>query len=309
MTSAYSVFANNGTRNPTTGILSIKDSTGAVVEEFADKHADVYDSEAIKVLNDVLSDPVARIPTFGNGITIPGVAVKTGTTNDDRDAWIVGYTPDLAVGVWSGNNDNSKMKSGGSAVSGPIWKAYMTDMLATTPQTPFTKPITLDNATKPILRGNWLNGAVHDILFWVQKNDPTGPAPENPYSDPQFHLWEPPVQSWWEAHKGNYTITNETSAPEPIINTTTLDIQNLPNSFSRASTQKPIIVSKDPAKKFTSVDIFMNDDYVNTLQAPFSFAFNPKEYGFQKGSFVFKATATDISGELLSASKPITLTE
>lgn len=309
MTSAYGVFANNGTRNPATGILSIKDSSGTVVEEFSDKHADVYDSEAIKTLNDVLSDQTARIPTFGSGITIPGVAVKTGTTNDDRDAWIVGYTPDLAVGVWSGNNDNSKMKSGGATVSGPIWKAFMTDILTSTANTPFEKPIPQGSIVKPILRGNWLNGAVHDILFWVQKNDPTGPAPENPYSDPQFRLWEPPVQAWWETHKGNYTITNEVATPQVIINTTALDIQNLPNSFSRSSTQRPSIISKDPTKKFNSIDIFMNDDYVNTLQTPFSFAFNPKEYGFQKGNFVFKATATDISGELLSVTKQITLTE
>lgn len=309
MTSAYGVFANNGTRNPATGILSIKDSTGAVVEEFADKHADVYDPEAIKVLNDVLSDATARIPTFGGGITIPGVAVKTGTTNDDRDAWIVGYTPDLAVGVWSGNNNNSKMKSGGATVSGPIWKAYMTEILANTPRTAFEKPININNATKPILRGNWLNGAVHDILFWVQKNDPTGPAPENPYSDPQFRLWEPPVQAWWESRKGNYTITNEVPTPQATVNTTALGIEKLPNSFSRSSTQRPSIISKDTTKIFTSVDIFMNDDYVNTLQAPFSFAFSPREYGFQKGNFVFKATTTTTTGEVLSVSQQITLTE
>ncbi len=309
MTSAYGVLANNGTRNPPTGVLSIKDSTGAVVEEFTDKHADVYDPEAIKILNDVLSDATARIPTFGGGITIPGVAVKTGTTNDDRDAWIVGYTPDLAVGVWSGNNDNSKMRSGGATVSGPIWKAYMTEVLANTPRTPFEKPLSLNTATKPILRGNWLNGAVHDILFWVQKNDPTGPAPENPYSDPQFRLWEPPVQAWWESNKGNYTITNEVPTPQAIINTTALSIEKLPSIFSRSSTQRPSIISKDTTKIFTSVDIFMNDDYVNTLQAPFSFAFNPREYGFQKGTFVFKATTTTTTGEILSVSQQITLTE
>ena len=53
----------------------------------------------------------------------------------------------------------------------------------------------------------------------------------------------------------------------------------------------------------------MNDDYVNTLQAPFSFAFNPREYGFQKGTFVFKATTTTTTGEILSVSQQITLTE
>jgi 1A family penicillin-binding protein len=310
MTSAYSVFANNGTRNPATGILSIKDSTGATIEEFSDKHADVYDQEAIKTLNDVLSDPIVRIPTFGDKITIPNVAVKTGTTNDDRDAWIIGYTPDLAVGVWSGNNDNSKMKSGGSAVSGPIWKAYMTDMLANTPHTLFQKPITLDSATKPILKGNWLNGSVHDILYWVQKNDPTGPIPENPYSDPQFHLWEPSVQSWWEAHKGNYTITNEVEAAQQVLNTTALSIQNLPATFSRNTTQHPLVISIDTTKHITSVDISINEDYLTTLQAPFSFIFNPKEYGFQKGNYLFKAVASDSStGEIFSTTQHISITE
>ncbi len=154
---------------------------------------------AALTINDVLSDPIARTPTFGSSITIPGVAVKTGTTNDSRDAWIIGYTPNLAVGVWSGNNRNEKMRSGGAAVSGPLWKTFMTEMIEKTPSPGFEKPLPDPeyDTLKPILRGKWMGNQaveidtvtgmratdqtpseskeervitdVHDTLYWVDR--------------------------------------------------------------------------------------------------------------------------------------------
>ncbi|MEI6022304.1 MAG: PBP1A family penicillin-binding protein [bacterium] len=345
MTSAYSVFANNGTRNEATGILSIKDSEGNTVENFTDKHTEVYDPNAIKTLNDVLSDPAPRVPTFGTGITIPGVAVKTGTTNDDHDAWIIGYTPDITVGVWSGNNDNSKMKSGGSAVSGPIWKTFMTSILPNTPHTTFEKPIPPDNynSLKPVLRGSWLGNesvwidktsgqratdatptesriekiitSVHDILYWVNKDDPTGPAPTNPNSDPEFRLWEPAVQTWWENHKGNYQTTSYADIPKGYdtvhtgINTTAVTFQNLPNSFPTTSTQTIFLQTKDSPHPVTAADIYINDNYLTTLQSPFKFSFTPKEYGYSAGSYTIKALATDNLLNTLQATQAVTFTE
>ena len=82
-------------------------------------------------MNDILSDNVARTPAFGaqSFLNFPDrhVAVKTGTTNDYRDAWIVGYTPSLVVGAWAGNNDNSPMeKKVAGFIIAPLWNAFFT---------------------------------------------------------------------------------------------------------------------------------------------------------------------------------------
>ena len=81
---------------------------------------------------------------FGSSLNISGktVAVKTGTTDDNRDAWAIGYTPDIAIGVWVGNNDNSTMVSGGADMAGPIWRATMTVAIGgATPS--FSRPLNI----------------------------------------------------------------------------------------------------------------------------------------------------------------------
>ncbi|MGB4867709.1 MAG: hypothetical protein WBP14_01495, partial [Candidatus Saccharimonas aalborgensis] len=94
------------------------------------------------LISSILSDNSARAPIFGSSLTVPGrtVAVKTGTTNDNRDAWTIGYTEDYVVGVWVGNNDNSVMRSGGSDMAGPIWRNTMKKLLVTIPDKAFTMP-------------------------------------------------------------------------------------------------------------------------------------------------------------------------
>ena len=129
MVSAYSVLANNGIKNNPVGIIEIRDRKGTIIESYENLPTEVIEKNAVATLNAGLSDEVLRRPTFGQSITIPGVAVKPGTTNEEKDAWIIGYTPDIAIGVWSGNNDNRSMTSGGAAVSGPLWKELMTEAL------------------------------------------------------------------------------------------------------------------------------------------------------------------------------------
>ncbi len=328
MTSAYSVFANSGTRNPATGILEVRDRNGKVLETFEQDSTEVIDRNAVLTLNDVLSDATARIPTFGSSITIPGVAVKTGTTNDDRDAWIIGYTPTIAVGVWSGNNDNKSMRSGGGAVSGPIWKTFMEEYLKEHPAPSFEKP-TPDpeyNTLKPILRGEWKGNVtvqidkvtglratentppesiiekvitdVQDTLYWIDKKDPRGPAPSNPNSDPQFRLWNPPVQAWWLQHQGEYGITTQYDIP---LGYDTLHSNNTKPAITISGAQNPlprststvITVGTTSEYPLTSVDLFINNNYLTTLSSPFRFNFTPSEYGYQAGTYTLKATGTN----------------
>ncbi len=208
MTSAFGVFANNGIRNPYTGILRVEDSTGRVLEEFTPKPIDVLPKNTALTISDILSDETARIPTFGAGsaLSIPGrdVAVKTGTTNNNKDAWTIGYTPSISVGVWAGNNDNKAMRKGGVAMAGPIWNRFISEALKNLPNEDFEAPdLYIDPETKPILRGLW-QGNVHSILYFVNKDDILGPAPLYPEEDPQFNHWEIPIQNWWAQNSYRY---------------------------------------------------------------------------------------------------------
>ncbi|MES2203133.1 MAG: PBP1A family penicillin-binding protein [Patescibacteria group bacterium] len=203
MTSAYGTFAADGMHYNTTPILKVEDSAGNTIEDDTQPvGTQALDATVAQEISDVLSDPVARAPLGENDIfSFPGhdVAVKTGTTNDTRDAWTVGYTPDIAVGVWAGNNDNTPMvKKVSGFIVGPAWSEFMNYALTKFPDSAFTRG-TYPVAQKPALRGVWqvpgADGAVHEILYWINKNDPTGLTPPN-YNDSQFAYWDYPVQQW-----------------------------------------------------------------------------------------------------------------
>lgn len=216
MVSAYGVFANEGMRNEGRSILKIEDRDGKEVRSYETKQSRVLESDVALAISDVLSDNAARTPAFGavSPLYFPGshVAAKTGTTNDSRDAWIVGYTPNIAVGAWAGNNDNSPMvKQVAGFIVAPMWHEFMNVALQHQPHDPFpsSKAFVSEN-DKPILRGIWegvdiqddpsgkkrITANIHSILYWVDKNNPRGARLENPESDPQFSRWEFSVRRW-----------------------------------------------------------------------------------------------------------------
>ena len=132
LASAYTAFANGGISMQPIGILKVEDKDGRVLEEYkAPDGKKVMTEQEAFIISNILSDNSARSMTFGavNGLQVSGyqVAVKTGTTNDLRDNWTVGWTPNLLTAVWVGNNDNSPMGKVASGVSGaaPIWKKIM----------------------------------------------------------------------------------------------------------------------------------------------------------------------------------------
>jgi len=140
LVSAYSVFANNGLKTPPVAILKIEDSKGNIIEENKKTPQRVLEENFANTINSILSDNEAKAPIFGRNsiLNIPGyqVAVKTGTTQEFKDGWTIGYTPAIAVGVWVGNNNGDLMaKEPGVVLAGPIWnkfiqkalKAYPTD--------------------------------------------------------------------------------------------------------------------------------------------------------------------------------------
>lgn len=220
MVGAYSVFANEGMRNNLTGILRIEDAEGTVLEEYTKVEKRVIDRDVTLMVSDILSDNVARTPLYGSNSLLyfpdRDVAAKTGTTNDKRDAWIIGYTPNLAVGAWAGNNDNRSMNEISGLIISPMWRAFMDVAVKKYPNKDFTKAPATPEDLKPVLRGLWFDPAAlledggdnsllslensirgaHDILHFVNKDDPRGPYPTNPANDSQYDLWEYPVTLW-----------------------------------------------------------------------------------------------------------------
>lgn len=335
ITSAYGVFANAGVRNPAQGILRIEDSSGNIIEEFVQHEERVLDEQVAFQITDILSDNAARTPAFGSNspLYFPGrdVAAKTGTTNDSRDAWIIGYTPNIAVGAWAGNNDNSPMvKEVAGFIVAPMWHAFMEEALASIPNEPFQRPV-LDpeySSLKPILRGIWQGGEtytidkasgklatehtpmelreeraipnVHSILHWIDRENPRGPNPENPSQDPQYGRWESRVAIW---KVQNGIVDNEDRDGIPSESDDTHNPENAPRisitspapgtAFDSAS-RVSITVSTQGKFSRTKVDYFVDGRFVGSSSlSPFSFIFTPKELGLTEGEHSIRATVYD----------------
>ncbi|MFZ5559321.1 MAG: penicillin-binding protein [Patescibacteria group bacterium] len=129
-TAAFGVFATEGIKNPLTTIIKIIDNKGKVVEEYKNKPKKIIEPQIARLISDILSDEEARAPIFGSKSNLYiedlPTAAKTGTTQEYRDGWTIGYTPSLVVGVWAGNNDNTPMnKEPGLIVAAPIWNQFM----------------------------------------------------------------------------------------------------------------------------------------------------------------------------------------
>jgi 1A family penicillin-binding protein len=248
-TGAYATFANEGVRVPPRAILRIEDSRGNVIESPELVGERVLSRETALTMSDILSDNIARAPLWGNFSLVNfgdrDVALKSGSTNNLRDAWIMGYTPNLAVGLWTGNNNNDTMGGGLSGlIATPMWREFMDIALASTTREQFPQPPAVTNDLKPILRGQSfdtayfvtqllqnnpeqevnleaLTSGIHSILHFVDKNNPRGPYPQNPAQDSQYELWEYGVQRWKEQ-----TYTN--LIPN-LIGSTTIETDTTPN--------------------------------------------------------------------------------
>jgi penicillin-binding protein 1A len=138
MTNAYAAFANGGEQYQTSSIQSINDKYGRRIFTAQQSSKQAISEQGAYLISNILSDNASRSRIFGSSLNVIGtdrriksVAVKTGTTENARDAWTIGYTPDIAIGVWVGNNDNTEMQSGGSDMAGPIWRQAMGQAIGT----------------------------------------------------------------------------------------------------------------------------------------------------------------------------------
>lgn len=242
LVNAYATLSQSGVYHEQKLVLRVEDSTGRVLEEYHDTTKRVDDGASAKLINRILSDPDLRYPIFRstNALTIfPDyeVALKTGTSEDHRDAWTVGYTPFLTVGVWAGNNNNQAMIRQGSSILAavPVWNSFMKEALLKYPPEPFERPAPLSVASKPMLDGRWNVAAVegsnsfpqvHSILYYVDKHDPLGPIPAHPENDNQFKNWEEAVVAWARANVPNFGSYNAalpegaTFSGSPVVSST-----------------------------------------------------------------------------------------
>jgi 1A family penicillin-binding protein len=185
MAAAYSAFANGGLKVEPVSILKVTDQEGHVLEEYKPVSGRrVLTAEQAFLISQILSDSNARAITFGPGsaLNISGrtVAVKTGTTNDKRDNWTIGWTPQVIVGVWVGNNDNSPMKQVASGVSGaaPIWRRIILDALSGKPSRGFTQPAGIVTAEVDAVSGfRAHDGYPSRLEYFIQGTEPAGEDP------------------------------------------------------------------------------------------------------------------------------------
>ena len=146
MTSAYGVFASGGLKVDPVAILKIEDKDGNVIFENKKTPKRVLEKNVANLINDILSDNDTRAPMFGPRSNMYfenwQVAAKTGTTDNFRDTWIIGYTPSISVGIWAGNNNNEPLekKQPAATVAGPIFHDFMEKVLPLLPQKVFEKP-------------------------------------------------------------------------------------------------------------------------------------------------------------------------
>jgi penicillin-binding protein 1A len=182
MTSAYGVFATGGFTVSPSGILRIEDEKGNVIEKNKKTPKRVLESQVANLINDILSDNDARTPVFGSrsNLYIPEheVAVKTGTTQELKDAWVIGYTPSVAIGVWTGNNDGTPTLGLGVTLAAPAWNQVMKKALELYPPKDFVEP-DISESEKIVLE---------DLI---------------PEDSPQYANWQKAIQPWLEKDEDN----------------------------------------------------------------------------------------------------------
>ena len=342
---AYGALATGGIHHDKTAILKIQDKDGTVLEEYRqDGGQRVVEEKYVAMLDHIMSTNEYRAPVFGENnpfkfVDRP-VAAKTGTTNEFRDGWAMGFTPSIAVGVWAGNNDNSSMKAGadGIVVAAPIWRAFMNQALANTPVEEFPK-YEKEDTGKAILNGEVdkqsnlkvckIPGTkndyclandycppadvekkdfadIHDILYYVNKDDPRGDVPKNPSDDPQFKNWEKGLQDWLKKDgKGGK------NGPAPTEDCEKSDFMsaNQPSVSVSASGSVSggvaVTAEVDAPYEVEKVTFSINgNDAGSVSSAPYQVSYSPP---VGTTSIDIKATVFDKQGNQASDSKTVSL--
>lgn len=292
MTSAYGVFANEGLRNKPTGVLSIEDSRGNVLEQYEKEESRALDPQVARLITDILSDNEARTPLYGpnSPLRFPGfdVAAKTGTTNDNKDAWVLGYATSIVAGAWAGNNIPESMNQISGLIVTPMWHDFMEIALEKYPPDEFTAPSPDPerDSLPAVLRGEWNSNpalGLHDILYWVNKDNPRSGRPD--FSDSQLNHWDYAVSVW-----AQQAVASSSTAMSGFSITS-------PQAGSQLPFSQPFdaSVSIDPSVGVRSVTYYLNGQFVGiSAQPPYTIAVQPRQTGPQ----ILRATAETNRGNV-----------
>ncbi len=328
-TAGLGTLGNLGIKKEINPILKIEDKNGSsIYTREEDNGRQVIDPQIAYLMNNILSDKNARRFVFGNGerLLVPGheVAAKTGTTQDYRDAWTIGYTPSIAVGVWSGNNDNSSMKEGanGYSVAAPIWKAFMERALALKEAESFVIPegiveVVVDSvsgklptkyslSTKKEVFASFNTPTERDSIRTPVKTAQADIVVSKFQSEkPDDPLWEQGVIKWSEV-AGYYK-------PENIEE----DKKNIPVVFSVPQTIRDsnweIHISTDFDQEVSLVELFLNDQLITRNSSGF-INYGNKGKIFEADNYHFSAKIYTKTGDVFTVNKeaiflPLDITE
>jgi len=348
---AYSTFATGGIHHNQTTILKVENGSGKVLEEYkSDAGTRVVEEKYIAMIDYILSTNDLRAPVFGTNNPLRfddrPVAAKTGTTNEWRDGWTMGYTPSLVAGVWTGNNDNTIMAKGadGSYVAAPIWREFMQKALQnyTVEQFPkYTAPETgkavldgkLDQKMKVSVckikkdeyclandscpddseeKKSFVDN--HSILYYVNKDNPLGDPPSNPKDDPQFNEWEDAVKKYLKDNKikGDSVPTEACQASDfkdgkSKNKSPEISIESPANGGTLTDATLSIKINASSPNGAKSITISINGTDVYSKANDLTFTFDyPIPDNQKSGTLAIKATITDNDGD--SASSEINLT-
>ncbi len=339
MVSGYGTFAANGYHYNPRAILEVDDGSGTILEKSDSTGEQVMPETIASQINDILSDDPARQPSYGANSALyfggKDVAAKTGTTNDYRDAWIIGYTPNLVAGAWAGNNDNTPMeKKVAGLIVAPLWHEFMQAAIASRPNDHFLRVENDTASLPPVLRGIWqggiseqidtrtgqsanfttptefvqerVSGGVHSILNWINKNDPTGLRPANPQNDSQWRYWEAGVRIWAAANgysdDTSYTPPSATGLPgvsNPVTtpsNDTVFTIIN-PTQGSTVPKNELLQVAIKNTKPLKEVTFKINGTSVGSVGAsPYTLFVMPSALSIIKDQNTLTADGSYIDG-------------
>lgn len=330
LTAAYATLATGGLRTEPAFILEVRDPTGTLIDQWRLLPPNRVLAEPLAALiTDILSDNAARAPTFGFNSALQigrPAAVKTGTTTDYRDNWTLGYTPDLAVGVWVGNANQSPMLNlGGVAGAGPIWHDLMRLALQGKPTSNLARPpeltqvvVCVPSGQQPTpacqrTRAEWfITGTVPtqpDTWYQPVQLDVRTGAPVEASTPPEFTRAEvllvlPPAAREWAEQRGlPYTRVPlaEASASGPL-HLTAPD----PGTVYKISPRLPLASQRVPLRvhsqaALTGLTLFLNGIPVAEL--------GPTErewlWPLAPGVYTLTAQAQTVNGQTLTAA-PVT---
>lgn len=261
----YGVFANEGLYIPHTWEFDKEKKQGKRV----------LPKNVTQDITDILSDNEARAPVFGRNsalhITSPPVAAKTGTTNNSRDIWVVGYTPDIVALIWAGNSDGTLLENNAAGAHlAPLFR----DIIKTVAkkygkqETYFSKNTVPPEPGPNILFGITDTEDPHTILHYIQKGDPTQPA-RNPQENPQYEHWEYSVQEWL---KKNEVFNNPNQNTKPHIRNFSIESPKSRIHLDEITT----IMSTDIPVKNAQYEFYVNDILIGSSRLR-TFSFDPRE--------------------------------